>query len=258
MLLVALVPLLGAAGGCGAGAGDGLGPPAKAAGPAVDVVVPAAAPPVRPAPEPAIDRRPPPRGSTRATVLLLRATTLRSRPGGPVLARLGTRTAFGSPVVLAVVRRRAGWLGVLHPRAGNGRLGWIAARGTRAYRTAWSIAVSLRRREAVVRRRGRVVWRFPVAVGAPATPTPTGRFAVTDRLRFRRPGVYGCCALALTARQPRIAQGWGGGDRIAVHGTPAVGTVGAAVSHGCLRAHAQDVRRLVARVPLGSPVTIAA
>lgn len=190
--------------------------------------------------------------------MLLRPAELRSRPDGPVLARLGIRTGFGSPVVLAVVRRRGPWLGVLHPRAGNGRVGWIRAGGTRALRTPWSVAVSLRRRSATVSRSGRPVWSFPVAVGTASTPTPSGRFAVTDRLLFRPVGVYGCCALALTARQPRLAQGWGGGDRIAFHATLAAGTIGTAASHGCLRTSTRDVRRLVRSVPLGSPVRIGA
>ncbi len=252
MLLAALVPL---AGGCGAGAGAGLGPRVEAAAPAT---APPAAATLTPPPTPAVAPTAAPPGITRPTVMLLRATTLRARPGGAVIARLRTRTEFGSPVVLAVAARRGRWLGVRHARAGNGRLGWIPLPGTRPYRTAWAVAVSLGRREAVVRRAGRVVWRFPVAVGAPATPTPSGRFAVTDRIRFRSSGVYGCCALALTARQPRIAQGWGGGDRIAIHGTTAPGTVGTAASHGCLRARTGDVRRLVRSVPLGSPVTIGA
>lgn len=89
-------------------------------------------------------------------------------------------------------------------------------------------------------------------------PDAPGRFAVTDRLLFRPVGVYGCCALALTARQPRLAQGWGGGDRIAFHATLAAGTIGTAASHGCLRTSTRDVRRLVRSVPLGSPVRIGA
>lgn len=208
---------------------------------------------VRPARE-----RPRSRGHSWPTAMLLRPADLRSRPGGRLLARLRTRTRFGSPVVLAVVRRRGGWLGVLDPAAGNGRVGWIRARGTRAYRTSWSITVALRPRMATVRRSGRPVWSFPVAIGTASSPTPTGRFAVTDRLEFRPQGVYGCCALALTARQPNVPQGWGGGDRIAFHATLAAGTIGTAASHGCLRTHTKDMRRLLRHVPLGSPVTIRA
>jgi len=202
--------------------------------------------------------RPKPRGPSWPTAMLLAPTVLRARPGGRVLARLRTRTPFGSPVVLAVVRRHGPWLGVLHPAAGNRRVGWIRAARTRAYRTSWSISVSLARRRATVDDAGRTVWSFPVAVGAPGTPTPTGRFAITDKVLFRPAGVYGCCALALTARQPHIPQGWGGGDRIAFHATLAAGTIGTAASHGCLRAHTVDLRRLLRDVPLGSPVTIGA
>ena len=59
-----------------------------------------------------------------------------------------------------------------------------------------------------------------IAMGGASTPTPTGRFAVTDKILFRNArGPYGCCALALTGHQPRLPSGWKGGDRIAIHST---------------------------------------
>ena len=104
-----------------------------------------------------------------------------------------------------------------------------------------------------------MVLRFPVAVGGPGTPTPTGRFAVTDKLLTEDPSSpYGCCILALSAHQPHTVQGWGGGDRIAIHATDLPETIGSAASLGCLRAPAADVRRLVRSVPLGTVVTIRA
>jgi lipoprotein-anchoring transpeptidase ErfK/SrfK len=94
-----------------------------------------------------------------------------------------------------------------------------------------------------------------VTVGAPGTDTPTGRFAVTDEFHGTLDrAAYGCCALALTARQPHIPSGWLGGDRIAIHGTP--GPVGEALSHGCIRALDPDVYALWKTVPLGAPVVI--
>ena len=95
---------------------------------------------------------------------------------------------------------------------------------------------------------------FPVTVGAPASPTPTGRFAVTDTFTGLRSSAYGCCALALSATQPSLPSGWLGGDRIAIHGTS--GPLGEALSHGCVRAADADVRRLIREVPLGVPVVI--
>ena len=62
--------------------------------------------------------------------------------------------------------------------------------------------------------------------------------------------------LALSGHQPNLPPGWTGGNRLAIHGTNAPGTVGAAASAGCLRAGDADLRVLMARVPLGTPVFI--
>ena len=68
--------------------------------------------------------------------------------------------------------------------------------------------------------------------------------------------MYGCCILALSARQTHLPAGWTGGDRIAIHGTNAPATIGRAVSTGCVHANDAALRYLMARVPLGTPVTI--
>jgi lipoprotein-anchoring transpeptidase ErfK/SrfK len=110
-----------------------------------------------------------------------------------------------------------------------------------------------------VRREGRVVRRITVAIGRPGTATPTGRFAITDALVVGRAGSpYGCCALALTGRQPNVPQGWTGGDRLAIHGTTNEATLGMPASSGCLRAGEADMRWLLATVPLGSQLRITA
>jgi lipoprotein-anchoring transpeptidase ErfK/SrfK len=103
------------------------------------------------------------------------------------------------------------------------------------------------------------VRRVALAVGRPGTTTPTGRFAVTDALNIDGPpGPYGCCALALTARQPNVPQGWSGSDRVAIHGTTNEATIGTPASSGCLRARERDMRWLLTHVPLGAPVRIEA
>ncbi len=97
---------------------------------------------------------------------------------------------------------------------------------------------------------------FQVSVGAADSPTPTGKFAVTDTFRGGLASAYGCCAVALSATQPNLPSGWLGGNRIAIHGTD--GALGVAVSHGCVRAADEDVSALIDVLPLGSPVTIRA
>ena len=120
-----------------------------------------------------------------------------------------------------------------------------------------SCRVSLARRRLTVLQGGRVLERYRVAIGAPASPTPTGRFDVTDRLRTGDPsGPYGCCILALSAQAPHAIQGWSGGNRIAIHSTPETWTVGEPVSHGCVRLTLAEGRWLLAHIPLGTPTLI--
>jgi len=47
-----------------------------------------------------------------------------------------------------------------------------------------------------------------VAIGARATPTPPGTYAITDKLKGRPFGSsFGCCILALSGHQPKILTG---------------------------------------------------
>jgi hypothetical protein len=189
--------------------------------------------------------------------ILEHATELRRRPGGPGISRIGTRTPFGSPQVLSVVARRGTWLGVLSPLAGNGRIGWIPSTMAAFTHVSWELRASLSARLLTVLDGGRVLRRFKVAIGSPAAPTPTGRFAVTDRLLTRdQAGPYGCCVLALSAIAPHAIQGWSGGNRIAIHSTPETSTIGEAVSHGCLRLTTAEGRWLMGHIPLGTPTVI--
>jgi lipoprotein-anchoring transpeptidase ErfK/SrfK len=116
-----------------------------------------------------------------------------------------------------------------------------------------AIDVDLSGRLLRVWRRGTVVLRAAVGIGAAGTPTPIGRFGATDKLTGFNPAAYGCCLLALSAHQNHLPPGWPGGDRIAIHGG---GGIGAATSNGCLHATESVLRRLMRLVPLGSQVVI--
>jgi lipoprotein-anchoring transpeptidase ErfK/SrfK len=190
---------------------------------------------------------------------LVRRTQLRAQPGGRVVRALGTHTGYGSERVLAVVARRGPWLGVLTDHLRNSRAGWIPVDSVTLLHEPYTLHIDLSKRELVVHHEGRRVRRITIAVGRPGNTTPTGRFAVTDLLRIsRRDPAYGCCALALTGRQPNVPQGWSGGDRIAIHGTVNEATLGSPVTSGCMRAAEHDMRWLLARIPLGAPVQIRA
>ena len=175
-----------------------------------------------------------------------------------MLAHVPPQTEYHSPTILPVLRQRGDWYAVVTSALPNNRVGWISTHATLDLYTAdYRIDVSLRRRRVVIRHGQRVIARFPVAIGGPGTPTPTGRYAVTDKLfTHDQTSPYGCCILALSAHQPHTPQGWGGGDRVALHATANPETIGSAVSLGCLRAPQAVMRRMVAVVPLGTVVTI--
>jgi L,D-transpeptidase catalytic domain len=188
------------------------------------------------------------------------SVAVHARPFGPVLERLGARTEFGSARAFGVATTRHDrWLGVTAPGVGNNRLVWVDARagGLRFSHTRLELDVDLSSRTLVVRRDGSAVRRFSVGVGRPGSPTPSGRFAVTDKLAGRAySAVYGCCILALSATQPSLPAGWRGGNRIAIHGTLSPSDFGRAVSAGCVHASETNLRYLMRRVPLGTPVVI--
>ena len=183
---------------------------------------------------------------------------IHSAPGGPVVRTVGDQTEFGSPRRFSVVETEGEWAGVPNPFTGNESLGWVRLDPgqLRSGYTRNSLVVDLSEYRAQLYRGDRAVRSFTVSIGAPGTETPTGEFAVTDTFRGDLNPAYGCCAVALTAVQPKIESGWLVGDRIAVHGTS--GPLGGALSHGCVRAADRDVSALVAALPPGAPVTIRA
>jgi hypothetical protein len=161
--------------------------------------------------------------------------------------------------VLGVATRRGAWLGVLTDALPNGRLAWVKRSGLTLRHTRWSLHADLSEHTLSLLRYGRAVRRIDVAIGRPGSETPTGRFAVTDKLAGSSYGpYYGCCILALSAHQPHTPPGWTGGDRIAIHGTDSPSTIGTAASAGCLRAADAGLRALMERVPVGAPVSISA
>jgi lipoprotein-anchoring transpeptidase ErfK/SrfK len=186
----------------------------------------------------------------RSSGLLL----LHAAPGSKrILARVGARTVFGSPTRLAVVGQSGDWLAVISGKLGNHVRGYVFRPQVDLTHDPYSLEVDRSARLLTVWRMGVKQGRFRVSVGAPSSPTPDGRFAVTAKLTNFWPSVYGCCAIALSGRQTASTPNWSGGDRLAIH----AGTgIGAAVSTGCIRASAADMRFLMRTLPLGTQVVV--
>jgi lipoprotein-anchoring transpeptidase ErfK/SrfK len=120
-------------------------------------------------------------------------------------------------------------------------------------RHPYTLEIDLSRRVASVWRWAQKVRQFRVAIGATRTPTPVGRFSITDKLRDFMPSAYGCCVLALSGHQPNLPSTWTGGDRLAIHGG---GGIGSAVSTGCPHARTADLLYMMRALPLGTHVII--
>ena len=204
----------------------------------------------------AADRREPARDQIAVVV---EPTALRASPGGRRIGRLTPKTEFKSARVVAVVGRRGDWLRVITSELENGKRAWIDARDTEGGVTAFRVRADLSARRIDILRNGRVIRRVRTAVGEQGTPTPTGRFAITDKVPFTdRGSPYGCCALALSAHQPDTPSEWSGGDRIAIHATPARASIGQSITLGCMRVPDVDARWLMRHIPLGTQVSIRA
>ena len=184
------------------------------------------------------------------------SVVLRARPNGPRLVRVGPTGPLGGPLVFGVVSVRGRWVEVTAEALPNGHYGWVEfGRDVSVQPVQWKLRASLSRRQLEVLRGGRLMRTIPVGIGAPGSPTPTGRFAVAEKVTGPFGPAYGCCILALTARQPHLPPGWNTNITyyVAIH---AGSGQGSAVSAGCLHATEADVRYLMRTIPVGTAVQI--
>lgn len=184
--------------------------------------------------------------------------TVYRHPGGRVLRRLSARTDLGAVRTLLVTQRRNdGWLQVLVPIRPNNTYGWIRPDAAIVTPTALRIVVSRAHKTLTLLQAGKPVVRYPVAVGAPSTPTPPGLFSITDRLPTLAPyGPFGPYAFGLSGYSNVLTSFDGADGVLGIHGTSADWSIGHAVSHGCIRLHNRDITALYKLVPLGTPVEV--
>jgi lipoprotein-anchoring transpeptidase ErfK/SrfK len=106
---------------------------------------------------------------------------------------------------------------------------------------------------------------YGVAVGQPAYPTPTGRFAITSKQVnpvWSVPNspwageLQGTTVDGGSAANPLKARWMGIANGVGIHGTGEDYSIGTRASHGCIRMHVPDVVDLFKRVPVGTPVLI--
>jgi lipoprotein-anchoring transpeptidase ErfK/SrfK len=178
-----------------------------------------------------------------------------ARPGGPPVGALPP-TELDNPTWVPVVQTQPGWERVLLPSRPNRSTGWIYSGGSglQAASSAYRVNVELTARKLTVYDSGRSLGSWTVAIGAPFTPTPTGRTFLLASLSPAQPA-YSPLILPLGAHSATLDTFGGGPGTVALHGWPDKTVFGHAVSHGCVRVPAAALR-VLSRIPLGSPVMI--
>jgi lipoprotein-anchoring transpeptidase ErfK/SrfK len=184
------------------------------------------------------------------------------RPGARAFARFGQKNVNGVPTVFSIRGARLdrnckprSYL-VQVARRPNGVTGWVAARQVAVETVKTRIVVDLSDRRVTLYRDGRRLLRATAAIGSSATPTPTGRFYVNQRLiPIDKSGPFGPGAVGISAFS-EVLTGWAQGGPIAIHGTNAPWSIGQAVSNGCIRLPNATLRRVFAQAPNGTPVLI--
>jgi lipoprotein-anchoring transpeptidase ErfK/SrfK len=119
------------------------------------------------------------------------------------------------------------------------------------------IVVSIPDRKLTVLEDGRVVKTYPAAVGADATPSPTGVFKIANRVK--NPTWYGPKGLVVQpGKSNPLGDRWMGLTRkgYGIHGTNHPASIGRNASHGCIRMRKADVEELFELVQVGDVVEI--
>ncbi len=162
------------------------------------------------------------------------------------------------PVLRATVNSTGShWLRVAVPARPNGTTGWVRADAGALTDTPWTIVIHRGQRRAVILRGDRIEGRFAVIVGKPSTPTPLGRFFVTEKLHIA-PGVpEGPWALATSAYSDVLQEFAGGPGQIALHGTVGLDApLGTFSSHGCIRFANAAITWLAHHIDAGTPIVV--
>lgn len=104
---------------------------------------------------------------------------------------------------------------------------------------------------------------YPIAVGQPAYPTPSGIYRIVSKQTNPTwfppdsPWAAGLGPIPPGVSNP-LGTRWMGTSApgIGIHGTPQSYSIGSAASHGCIRMYIHDAEALFEQVEIGTPVVI--
>ncbi len=161
------------------------------------------------------------------------------RPNG----RAATKLAKGLPLVALTLALTLSVVAQTAKPAANDRIRRV-------------VLVSLPDRKLAILEEGKVIATFPVAVGAAASPSPTGEFQIVSRVS--NPTYYHPGTVVPSGKDNPVGTRWLGISQkgYGIHGTNAPRSIGHAASHGCIRLRNRDMERLFVMLRVGDVVQI--
>jgi lipoprotein-anchoring transpeptidase ErfK/SrfK len=196
------------------------------------------------------------------------------RTAGSLVATLRAKTSYGNTTTLLtdsdVSNPVWGWIPVIVPlHKPNYTTGWVQASDVTLTQTSYAIDISLSQHTLVLRNAGQPVLTTKIIIGASKSPTPTGRFFLTDPINCNTiavPGyplgkcspVYGAFAIGTSGLSDVLDSFDGTIPQIALHGTDLPASqLGTDQSNGCVRMPNDVITQIARLTPLlGTPLTI--
>jgi len=118
------------------------------------------------------------------------------------------------------------------------------------------VLVSIADRKLALLEGGKVVKLYRLAVGAEASPSPSGEFEIVNRIT--NPTYYHPHVVIPASEESPIGTRWVGLSRrgYGIHGTNEPRSIGRAASHGCIRMKNGDMAQFFELVRIGDQVEI--
>lgn len=129
-----------------------------------------------------------------------------------------------------------------------------SSRCTSGYATNTLIIVDKSSRRVNFYRNCRLVRSMPCAIGKASTQTPSGKYRILEKIQNRP--YYKDHIAGGDPRNPLGKYWLGIGNGYALHGTNNEGSIGGAVSHGCMRMYNSDIQWLYSQAKVGTTVLI--
>lgn len=166
-------------------------------------------------------------------------------------------TYYKNPLVVEVLENQGEYMKVLITARPNHTTGWIKADDVTISSTDYRLELDLSTYHLKVFKGADVFVETDVAIGKDSTPTPVGRFFVTEEIKNSTDsGIYGAWILPINGYSEVLDSFDNGLPQIAFHGTNQPELIGTKASNGCVRIPNAVVTKIADAIPAGTPIEI--